>query len=169
MFRATMKAMPKAMIISGLIVGAIFMFLLGSFVPGVGGLIQGLFMLAAILFGAMVPVLAASLMLAVKAIYDEAVPFKASYLMMSIVLACTAGFMIVTIRLGLNPLYVYLGQFLVGAYVIGRFIEIDEESIGIVKGGVISIISTVIFYVIWYFVGAAILTALGAGKMFRPF
>ena len=145
------------------------MFLLGSFVPGVGGLIQGLFMLAAILFGAMVPVLAASLMLAVKAIYDEAVPFKASYLMMSIVLACTAGFMIVTIRLGLNPLYVYLGQFLVGAYVIGRFIEIDEESIGIVKGGVISIISTVIFYVIWYFVGAAILTALGAGKMFRPF
>lgn len=36
-----MKAMPKAMIISGLIVGAIFMFLLGSFVPGVGGLIQG--------------------------------------------------------------------------------------------------------------------------------
>ncbi len=52
---------------------------------------------------------------------------------------------------------------------IGRFIEIDEESIGIVKGGVISIISTVIFYVIWYFVGAAILTALGAGKMFRPF
>ena len=125
-------------------------------------------MLAAILFGAMVPVLAASLMLAVKAIYDEAVPFKASYLMMSIVLACTAGFMIVTIRLGLNPLYVYLGQFLVGAYVIGRFIEIDEESIGIVKGGVISIISTVIFYVIWYFVGAAILTALGAGKMFRP-
>lgn len=126
-------------------------------------------MLAAILFGAMVPVLAASLMLAVKAIYDEAVPFKASYLMMSIVLACTAGFMIVTIRLGLNPLYVYLGQFLVGAYVIGRFIEIDEESIGIVKGGVISIISTVIFYVIWYFVGAAILTALGAGKMFRPF
>ena len=164
-----MKSMPKAMIISGLIVGAIFMFLLGSFVPGVGGLIQGLFMLAAILFGAMVPVLAASLMLAVKAIYDEAVPFKASYLMMSIVLACTAGFMIVTIRLGLNPLYVYLGQFLVGAYVIGRFIEIDEESIGIVKGGVISIISTVIFYVIWYFVGAAILTALGAGKMFRPF
>ena len=162
-----MKAMPKAMIISGLIVGAIFMFLLGSFVPGVGGLIQGLFMLAAILFGAMVPVLAASLMLAVKAIYDEAVPFKASYLMMSIVLACTAGFMIVTIRLGLNPLYVYLGQFLVGAYVIGRFIEIDEESIGIVKGGVISIISTVIFYVIWYLVGAAILTALGAGKMFR--
>ena len=126
-------------------------------------------MLAAILFGAMVPVLAASLMLAVKAIYDEAVPFKASYLMMSIVLACTAGFMIVTIRLGLNPLYVYLGQFLVGAYVIGRFIEIDEESIGILKGGVISIISTVIFYVIWYFVGAAILTALGAGKMFRPF
>lgn len=126
-------------------------------------------MLAAILFGAMVPVLAASLMLAVKAIYDEAVPFKASYLMISIVLACTAGFMIVTIRLGLNPLYVYLGQFLVGAYVIGRFIEIDEESIGIVKGGVISIISTVIFYVIWYFVGAAILTALGAGKMFRPF
>jgi len=108
-------------------------------------------------------------MLAVKAIYDEAVPFKASYLMMSIVLACTAGFMIVTIRLGLNPLYVYLGQFLVGAYVIGRFIEIDEESIGIVKGGVISIISTVIFYVIWYLVGAAILTALGAGKMFRPF
>lgn len=108
-------------------------------------------------------------MLAVKAIYDEAVPFKASYLMMSIVLACTAGFMIVTIRLGLNPLYVYLGQFLVGAYVIGRFIEIDEESIGILKGGVISIISTVIFYVIWYFVGAAILTALGAGKMFRPF
>ena len=145
------------------------MFLLGSFVPGVGGLIQGLFMLAAILFGAMVPVLAASLMLAVKAIYDEAVPFKASYLMMSIVLACTAGFMIVTLRLGLNPLYVYLGQFLVGAYVIGRFIEIDQESIGIVKGGVISIISTVIFYVIWYFVGAAILTALGAGKMFRPF
>ena len=126
-------------------------------------------MLAVILFGAIVPVLAASLMLAVKAIYDEAVPFKASYLMMSIVLACTAGFMIVTIRLGLNPLYVYLGQFLVGAYVIGRFIEIDEESIGIVKGGVISIISTVIFYVIWYFVGAAILTALGAGKMFRPF
>lgn len=126
-------------------------------------------MLAAILFGAMVPVLAASLMLAVKAIYDEAVPFKASYLMISIVLACTAGFMIVTIRLGLNPLYVYLGQFLVGAYVIGRFIEIDEESIGILKGGVISIISTVIFYVIWYFVGAAILTALGAGKMFRPF
>ena len=108
-------------------------------------------------------------MLAVKAIYDEVVPFKASYLMMSIVLACTAGFMIVTITLGLNPLYVYLGQFLVGAYVIGRFIEIDEESIGIVKGGVISIISTVIFYVIWYFVGAAILTALGAGKMFRPF
>ena len=41
--------------------------------------------------------------------------------------------------------YFYLGQFLVGAYVIGRFIEIDEESIGIVKGGVISIISTVIF------------------------
>ena len=101
-----MKTMPKAMIISGLIVGAIFMFLLGSFVPGVGGFIQGLFMLASILFGAMVPVLAASLMLAVKAIYDEAVPFKASYLMMSIVLACTAGFMIVTIRLGLNPLYV---------------------------------------------------------------
>ena len=92
-----MKAMPKVMIISGLIVGAIFMFQLGSFVPGVGGLIQGLFMLA------------------VKAIYDEAVPFKASYLMMSIVLACTAGFMIVTIRLGLNPLYVYLGQFLVVA------------------------------------------------------
>ncbi len=99
-----MKAMPKAMIISDLIEGAIFMFLLGLFVPGVGGLLQGLFMLAAILFGAMVPVLAASLMLAVKAIYDEAVPFKASYLMMSIVLACTAGFMIVTIRLGLNPL-----------------------------------------------------------------
>ena len=104
-----MKAMPKAMIISGLIVGAIFMFLLGSFVPGVGGLIQGLFMLAAILFGAMVPVLAASLMLAVKAIYDEAVPFNASYLMMSIVLACTAGFMIVTIRLGYEPVIRLLG------------------------------------------------------------
>lgn len=161
--------MPKAMIFAGLIVGVVFMFLLGLFVPAIGGLIKELFMLVAILFGALIPIFAASLMLAVKAIYNEAVPFKASYIMQSIVLACTAGFMIVTMRLGLNILYVYLGQFLVGAYVLGRFIEIDEESIGIVKGGVISIISTVFFYLIWYLVGAAILTAMGAGKMFRPF
>ena len=71
-----MKAMPKAMIISGLIVGAIFMFLLGSFVPGVGGLIQGLFMLAAILFGAMVPVLAAILMLAVRPFMTKRFPLR---------------------------------------------------------------------------------------------
>jgi len=164
-----MKAMPKAMIIAGLIVGAIFMFLLGSFVPGVGGLIQGLFMLAAILFGAIVPVLAASLMLACRAVYDESVPFKASYIMMSIVLVCTVGFFLVAASLGLNPTYIFVGQFLVGAFVLGRFIEIDEESIGIVKGGVISIISTVIFYLIWFFVGTAILNVLGAGKMFRSF
>ena len=161
--------MPKAMIIAGLIVGAVFMFLLGSFVPAIGGLMQGLFMLGGILFGAFIPVMAASLMLACRVVYDAPVPFKASYVLMSIVLVCTVGFFIVARGVGLNELYIFVGQFLVGAYVLGRFIEIDEESIGIVKGGVISIISTVIFYLIWFFVGSAILTAMGAGKMFRPF
>jgi len=121
------------------------------------------------LFGAFVPVMAASLMLAVRAIYSESVPFKASYILMSIVLVCTTFFYILAYQMELNSLYAYVGQFLVGAYVLGRFIEIDQESIGIVKGGVISIISTVISYLIWMFVGAMILSWLGFGKMLRPF
>ena len=70
--------MPKAMVIAGLVIGGVFLFLLSSFVPGVGKLIQVLGMLALVLFGAFVSVMAASLMLAVRAIYSESVPFKAS-------------------------------------------------------------------------------------------
>ena len=161
--------MPKAMVIAGLVIGGVFLFLLSSFVPGVVKLIQVLGMLALVLFGAFVPVMAASLMLAVRAIYSESVPFKASYILMSIVLVCTTFFYTLAYQMELNSLYAYVGQFLVGAYVLSRFIEIDQESIGIVKGGVISIISTVISYLIWMFVGAMILSWLGFGKMLRPF
>ena len=46
--------------------------------------------------------MAASLMLAVRAIYSESVPFKASYILMSIVLVCTTFFYILAYQMELN-------------------------------------------------------------------
>ena len=75
--------MTAGLILAILILG-VAIFMLGQIIPAILVLAKLLLMLLFIVLGIVVPIQAASLKLAVRAIFKEDVPFKASYVLMAI-------------------------------------------------------------------------------------
>jgi len=65
--------------------------------------------------------------------------------------------MMITIKMRYDPMTAYAGQFVVGSFLLGKFIEIDEESIGILTGTLVSLLTTAITYGIWFVAGTTIM------------
>jgi hypothetical protein len=101
-------------------------------------------------------------------LFREDVPFKASYILMSIILFVYVVIMMVAFMMRFDPTTAYIGQFFVGSFLLGRFIEINEESIGIMKGSLVSLLTTAITYGIWFLGGRTIMGMLGL-RMARGF
>lgn len=121
-----------------------------------------------ILLAIVVPIQAASLKLALRGVFREDVPFKASYVLMSIMLFVYVVIMMVAFMMRFDPTTAYIGQFFVGSFLLGRFIEINEESIGIMKASLVSLLTTAITYGIWFLGGRTIMGMLGL-RMARGF
>jgi len=138
------------LILAILIFGAT-MFMLGEIIRGI------LMVFLVVVLGIVVPVQEASLKLAVRAIFREDVPFKASYVLMAILLFVFVVVMMITIKMRYDPMTAYAGQFVVGSFLLGKFIEMDEESIGILKGTLVSLLTTAITYGIWFVAGTTIM------------
>jgi len=144
------------LILAILIFGAA-MFMLGQIISGILMVAKVLVVFLVVVLGIVVPVQAASLKLAVRAIFREDVPFKASYVLMAILLFVFIVVMMITIKMRYDPMTAYAGQFVVGSFLLGKFIEIDEESIGILKGTLVSLLTTAITYGIWFVAGTTIM------------
>jgi len=145
------------LIVAILILGAA-MFMLGQIIPGILVLAKVLLVFLVVVLGIVVPVQAASLKLAVRAIFREDVPFKASYVLMAILLFVYVVIMMVAFQ---TPIAAYVGQFVVGSFLLGKFITMDEEPIGILKGALVSLLTTAITYGIWVVAGTTITGMLG--------
>ena len=113
----------------------------------------GLLILLVILFAIIIPVQAVSLLLAVRAVFKEDVTFKSAYFLMAIVLIVTAVVMFMVISMGLHPWIAYVTQFVVGALLLGYMIQADDESIGVARGSLVSLITTVITWGVWVTAG----------------
>ena len=148
------------LILAVLIFGAA-MFMLGQIIPGILVLAKVLLVFLVVVLGIVVPVQAASLKLAVRAIFREDVPFKASYVLMAILLFVYVVIMMVAFGMRYNPIIAYVGQFVVGSFLLGKFITMDEEPIGILKGALVSLLTTAITYGIWVVAGTTISGMLG--------
>ena len=144
------------LILAILIFGAA-MFMLGQIISGILMVAKVLVVFLVVVLGIVVPVQAASLKLAVRAIFREDVPFKASYVLMAILLFVFVVVMMITIKMRYDPMTAYAGQFVVGSFLLGKFIEMDEESIGILKGTLVSLLTTAITYGIWFVAGTTIM------------
>ena len=59
------------------------------------------------------------------------------------------------------PIIANVGQFIVGSFLLGKFIEMDGESIGILKGALVSLLTTAITYGIMFVAGSMIMEMLG--------
>ncbi|MBC8243670.1 MAG: hypothetical protein H8E20_04695 [Verrucomicrobia bacterium] len=145
------------LIVAILILGAA-MFMLGQIIPAILVLAKVLVMFAVIVLGIVVPIQAASLKLAVRAIFKEDVSFKASYVLMAILLFVYVVIMMVAFK---TPIIAYAGQFVVGSFLLGRFIEMDGDPIGILKGALVSLLTTAITYGIMFVAGSTIMGMLG--------
>ena len=152
---------PTAGLILAILILGVATFMLGQIIPAILVLAKLLLMLLFIVLGIVVPIQAASLKLAVRAIFKEDVPFKASYVLMAILLVVYVVLTMVAIKMRFNPSIAYLGQFIVGSFLLGRFIEMDEESIGIIKGALVSLLTTAITYGIMFVAGSMIMEMLG--------
>ena len=152
---------PTAGLILAILILGVVTFMLGQIIPAILVLAKLLVMLLFIVLGIVVPIQAASLKLAVRAIFKEDVPFKASYVLMAILLVVYVVLTMVAIKMRFNPSIAYLGQFIVGSFLLGRFIEMDEESIGIIKGALVSLLTTAITYGIMFVAGSMIMEMLG--------
>jgi len=144
------------LILAILIFGAA-MFMLGQIIPGILVLTKVLAVFLVVVLGIVVPVQAASLKLAIRAIFREDVPFKASYVLMAILLIVYVVIMMVAFS---TPIMAYAGQFIVGSFLLGKFVEMDGESIGILKGALVSLLTTAITYGIWFVAGTTIMGML---------
>ena len=76
---------------------------------------------------------------------------------MAILLFVFVVVMMITIKMRYDPMTAYSGQFVVGSFLLGKFIEMDEESIGILKGTLVSLLTTAITYGIWFVAGTTIM------------
>ena len=152
---------PTAGLILAILILGVVTFMLGQIIPAILVLAKLLLMLLFIVLGIVVPIQAASLKLAVRAIFKEDVPFKASYVLMAILLVVYVVLTMVAIKMRFNPSIAYLGQFIVGSFLLGRFIEMDEESIGIIKGALVSLLTTAITYGLMFVAGSMIMEMLG--------
>ena len=152
---------PTAGLILAILILGVVTFMLGQIIPAILVLAKLLLMLLFIVLGIVVPIQAASLKLAVRAIFKEDVPFKASYVLMAILLVVYVVLTMVAIKMRFNPSIAYLGQFIGGSFLLGRFIEMDEESIGIIKGALVSLLTTAITYGIMFVAGGMIMGMLG--------
>ena len=94
----------------------------------------GLLVLLVILFAIIIPVQAASLLLAVRAVFKEDVTFKSAYFLMAIVLIVTSVVMFVVNNMGFPVWIAYATQFVIGALLLGYMIQADDEPIGVLKG-----------------------------------
>ncbi|MDP7049020.1 MAG: hypothetical protein QF721_06190 [Verrucomicrobiota bacterium] len=144
------------LVLAILIFGAA-MFMLGQIIPGILVLTKVLAVFLVVVLGIVVPVQAASLKLAIRAIFREDVPFKASYVLMAILLIVYVVIMMVAFN---TPIMAYAGQFIVGSFLLGKFVEMDGESIGILKGALVSLLTTAITYGIWFVAGTTIMGML---------
>ena len=90
--------MTAGLILAILILG-VAIFMLGQIIPAILVLAKLLLMLLFIVLGIVVPIQAASLKLAVRAIFKEDVPFKASYVLMAILLFVYVVIMMVAIKM----------------------------------------------------------------------
>ena len=158
----------KVGLVLGIIMLGVVVFMLGHFFPAIWFLAKFLTILLFILLAIVVPIQAASLKLALRAIFREDVPFKASYVLMSIMLFVYVVIMMVALMMRVDTTAAYIGQFVVGSFLLGRFIEMDEESIGIMKGSLVSLLTTAITYGIWFVGGSTIMGMLGL-RMARGF
>ena len=156
---------PTAGLILAILILGVATFMLGQIIPAILVLAKLLLMLLFIVLGIVVPIQAASLKLAVRAIFKEDVPFKASYVLMAILLFVYVVIMMVAIKM---PIIANVGQFIVGSFLLGKFIEMDGESIGILKGALVSLLTTAITYGIWIVSAALIMEMLGY-RMMRGF
>ena len=152
---------PTVGLILAILILGVVTFMLGQIIPVILVLAKLLLMLLFIVLGIVVPIQAASLKLAVRAIFKEDVPFKASYVLMAVLLVVYVVITMIAIKMSFNPSIAYLGQFVVGSFLLGRFIEMDEESIGIMKGALVSLLTTAITYGIMFVAGGMIMEMLG--------
>ena len=116
----------------------------------------GLLYLAVILFGVIIPIQAGSLLLAVRVIFKQDVDFKSAYFLMAIVLVVTSLVLFMVAMSGLNPILAYAAQFVVGSFLLGYMIKSDDEPIGVVKGSLVSFLTTAITTGIWMTAGSAL-------------
>ena len=149
---------PTVGLILAILILGVVTFMLGQIIPAILVLAKLLLMLLFIVLGIVVPIQAASLKLAVRAIFKEDVPFKASYVLMAILLFVYVVIMMVAIKM---PIIANVGQFIVGSFLLGKFIEMDGESIGILKGALVSLLTTAITYGIWFVAADLIMEMLG--------
>ena len=116
----------------------------------------GLLYLAVILFGVIIPIQAGSLLVALRVIFKDDVDFKSAYFLMAIVLVVTSLVFFMVAILSLNPLFAYAAQFIVGSLLLGYMIKSGDEAIGILKGGLVSFLTTAITYGIWAIGGSGL-------------
>lgn len=117
--------------------------------------------LLVILFGVIIPLQAGSLILAIRVIFKEDADFKSAYILMALVLIITGIVFYIVALLSFNPILAYVAQFIVGALILGYIMKVDDEPIGLGKGSLVSILTTIITIGIWVFVGPLIGTLFG--------
>ena len=110
----------------------------------------------AILFGVVIPIQAGSLILSVRAIFKMDADFKSAYFLMSIVLFVTAVIFFIVGMMSANIIIAYFSQFIVGALILGNMMKDEGEPIGLAKGCLVSILTTVITIGIWLIAGTAL-------------
>ena len=93
---------PTAGLILAILILGVVTFMLGQIIPAILVLAKLLLMLLFIVLGIVVPIQAASLKLAVRAIFKEDVPFKASYVLMAILLVVYVVLTMVAIKMGVE-------------------------------------------------------------------
>jgi len=86
-------------LILAILIFAAAMFMLGQIIPGILMVAKVLVVFLVVVLGIVVPVQAASLKLAVRAIFREDVPFKASYVLMAILLFVFVVVMMITTKM----------------------------------------------------------------------
>jgi hypothetical protein len=104
----------------------------------------GLLVLPVILFAFIIPV---------QAVFKEDVTFKSAYFLMAIVLIVTSMVMFVVNNMGFPVWIAYATQFVIGALLLGYMIQADDEPIGVLKGSLVSLITTAITWGIWITTG----------------
>ncbi len=92
-------------------------------------------------------------MLSVQAIFRLDTDFKSAYLLTAIVILVTAVVFFIVAMLSFNPILAYAAQFIVGALIYGFMMKEDGEPIGLGKGCLVSILTTVITIGIWFLAG----------------